>query len=251
MIEMARGTRYLQSANEASLSPYGDGWSVLNIGHHGIWNNLQADQQYWVSNNDPTVVMSSNRSWVRAPNLSPQALSNDRGRLVFRVHSFTGIGTYAVSLKGAARIIYDQAILPRAGSFDTALSQICKGKSYAKAYGDIICIGVFPTMTGIHRPAGDMARDSDRQPDQTLVEDSNGHLTPQTIGDTKLVRDVAMSENLMFPVRLNLGILLTRSTEVLAQFPTSALRRKVELRKIEIPRGGPACVKSTEYVLDK
>ncbi|KAF2838870.1 glycosyltransferase family 25 protein [Patellaria atrata CBS 101060] len=229
MTEFARGTRYLQKSVSPTHSPYGDGWDILSTGHCGIWNKVREDQDYWVSENDPTVVVPIQREWWRKPNLTPPALAGDRSRVVMSPYQLSCLASYAVSLRGAARIIYDQAILPNAQGIDSGLGAICKRHEY----GFNSCLAAYPMITGVHRPAGDMTRESDRK---TLR--------------TGRVREKAQSDNLMFPVRMNLGSLLLGDTVVKAQWPDHAMVQELDTRTYELPRGRGVFVRGDEYIKD-
>lgn len=75
LAEIARGTHYLQDAQEDSVSPYGDYWDILWLGIRRPKNNDGKDQQYYINNQDPTVVSADIRAGKgRYPNLSPNAL---------------------------------------------------------------------------------------------------------------------------------------------------------------------------------
>ena len=227
MTEFARGTRYLQKSSHSSLSPYGDGWDILTMGHCGVWNKIGEDQEYWVSHDDPTVVLPQTREWWRQPNLTPAALSGNRTRLVFSPYHLSCLASYAVSLNGAARIIYDQTILPNAQGIDSALGAICKRQEY----GFNSCLAAYPMITGVHRPAGDMCAESARR-----------KITPGRI------REVAQSDNLIYPVRLNLASLLRGETIVKAQFADLSMLPEVDTETLQLPTGHGVFVKSSEYI---
>jgi hypothetical protein len=227
MTEFARGTRHLQKSTRKTLSPYGDGWDIMATGHCGLQNYDWQDQEYWLIQNDPTVLHPSEMKFWRKPNLDVAALKGDYNRLVLSPHKFTCLGSYAVSLAGAARIIYDQSILPNGREIDIALSTFCRRRPYGQ-YG---CLASYPMITGIYRPAGSRSKDSDRK----------------ELGVDK-IRETAVSENLMFSVRLNLASLLHGQTLVKAQFPETAMLKDIDAATLRIPRGAPAFVKAEEYV---
>lgn len=229
MTEFARGTRHLQKTTGQAHSPYGDGWDILSMGHCGLWNKVGEDQEYWTTKDDPTVVIPSQRQWWRKPNLSPEPLSGNYTRLVFSPYKLACLASYAVSLPGAARILYDQAIQPNAQGIDSGLSAMCKRQEY----GFNSCLGAYPMITGVHRPAGDMTKESDRR----KIEPGR-------------IRKFAQSDNLVFPVRLNLGSLLRGITVVKAQFPEFALVKEIDTATFQLPRGVPAFIKRTDFLED-
>ena len=227
MTEVARGARYLQKAPASAHSPYGDNWDLLVTGHCGINNKVGEDQEYWVIKDDPTVILPTQRRWSRRPNFTPPAFSGNRTRVVFSPYHFSCTGSYAISLSGAARALYDQAVLPNAKAIDMGLGGICKKHEY----GFSTCLGTYPMITGIHHQAGSFAKDSDRK------ELAGG-------GERKF----ASSDNLIYPVRLNLGTLLQGETVAKAQFPEHAMLEEIDISTLQLPKGSPAFVKKSEYM---
>ncbi|KAG0645670.1 Collagen beta(1-O)galactosyltransferase 1 [Hyphodiscus hymeniophilus] len=229
MTEVARGARYLQKAPASTSSPYGDSWDLMVTGHCGMWNHVNEDQEYWVINDDPTVIPAQKRTWWRKPNLTAPVLAGDRTRLVLSPNFFTCTGSYAISIAGAARAIYDQAVLPKATAIDMGLGKICRKHEY----GFSTCLGTYPMITGIHRQAGSVAKDSDR--------------TDRKAKAHKPDRKVAQSDNLMYPVRLNLGSLLSGDTVVKAQYPQHAMFQEIDISTLKLPQGNAAFVRKEEY----
>jgi len=229
MLEFARGTRHLTRAPLNTHSPYGDSWDLLTTGHCGVLNRLE-DQEYWVIENDPTAVIPAKRTWQKKPNLTPEILSGDRTRLVFSPSKLSCLGSYALSLQGAARILYDQSILPNAQGIDSALGEFCNRREY----GANLCLATYPMITGIHLPAGDTSKDSDRR-----------------VVQPGMIREVAQSDHLVFPIRLNLALLLKGESVVQAQFPEHALLKEVDVSTLRLPAGRPVFVKAQDYKVDK
>ena len=230
LTEFARGTRYLQHTVPPTHSPYGDGWDVLSVGHCGALNHLSNDQDYWVIHDDPTVIDVNHRFWGMGyrPNVSPPGLSGNRTRLVFSNARFYCLASYAVSLQGAAHILYDQAILPNAKGIDLGIGRMCA----RRLYGDNRCLTAYPMLFGVHKPAGNTSKESDR------------------VARPGEVRKVAQSENLVYPVRPNVGSLLKGETIIKAQWPEQAMLKEIDTSKLELPTGGPLHVTMDEYVVD-
>ena len=227
MTEVARGARYLQRGSASPNSPYGDNWDLLVTGHCGMWNKVGEDQEYWVIKDDPTVIPPSQRKWWRKPNLTPPALQGNHTRVVLSPYHFSCTGSYAISLSGAARALYDQAVMPNAKEIDMGLGGICKRHEY----GFSTCLGTYPMITGIHHQIGNAAKDSDRK----------------DISAKRPDRKFASSDNLVYPVRLNIGKLLMGETTVKAQTPQLALLPEMDISTLELPRGSPVFVKKDQY----
>ncbi|KAE8446618.1 hypothetical protein EG329_011811 [Mollisiaceae sp. DMI_Dod_QoI] len=229
MTEVARGTRYLQKAPTFTHSPYGDNWDLLITGHCGLWNKVSEDQDYWIIKDDPTVIHPDQHGWWRKANLSPKAFAGNYTRVVLSPYHFTCTGSYAISLSGAARALYDQAILSNAQSIDMGLGGICKKHEY----GFSTCLGTYPMVTGIHRQIGSVAKDSDRREHAGAPD-----------------RKTASSDHLVYPMRLNLGNFLRGETLLKAQYPKHAMLKEIDAATLELPRGGPAFVMKNEYVIE-
>lgn len=85
-------------------------------------------------------------------------------------------------------------------------------------------------IVGVHKPAGDKSRDSDR--------------TDRHAGK---IRRVAQSENLVFSTRLNLRTLLMGATVVRAQHPQFSMLDEVDFGTYQMPRGGPVLISASEF----
>ncbi|KAF1996220.1 glycosyltransferase family 25 protein, partial [Amniculicola lignicola CBS 123094] len=157
MTEFARGTRYITNSTTPLHSPYGDDWDILTIGHTGVDNKPARDGGYWITENDPTVIAESRRGWSRKPDLTVPALSGPHTRLVHTVRRMTGTASYAISLRGASRVLYDQTMLPNAAAIDVALSNMCRLERWTPNF----CIGSYPMLIGRYRAAGPKVKDSD------------------------------------------------------------------------------------------
>ena len=59
--EFARGCRYLQGYTEETEthSPYGDKWDLHWVGHCGMVADTSTSQEYWVIEDEPTVIPRS------------------------------------------------------------------------------------------------------------------------------------------------------------------------------------------------
>lgn len=116
MVEIARGTRYLQNitSKDKPHSPYGDNWWLLSTGNCGVSIKTEYDQKHWVIDNDPTVIPWKHRKLFRHPNAKPKELSGMNTRLIFGLKGFICTASYAISLTGATNTMYDQGVLPHA-----------------------------------------------------------------------------------------------------------------------------------------
>ncbi|KAF2264236.1 hypothetical protein CC78DRAFT_464096 [Lojkania enalia] len=240
MTEAARGARYLQNAALPLHSPYGDDWDIFTIGHYGVDNKPYKNQQYWVTKDDPTVIAPSRRPWPRKPDLSAPALGGDHTRIIHEVYRFTATQAYAISLRGAARVLYDQTLQPHATAIDLAMAAMCK----SERWGPTSCLGAYPMIFGRFRPAGPKDADSDRRA-------STNEADPGSIKEHTGERAEAESEFTVFPVSLNVEKLLANEWVISAQLPQQDMQKNINLREFVFPRGGPVVVKPDEYINDE
>jgi hypothetical protein len=122
MAEVARGARYLQQQGQAQEyavspsygSPYGDNWWLLVTGHCAITIDTAVDQEHWVIDNDPTVVPTIHRQLFFGADMKPIELQGPHTRVMFGLKRFVCTGSYAISLAGVGKMLYDQQMLPNA-----------------------------------------------------------------------------------------------------------------------------------------
>ena len=159
---------YLTNTTTTSTSsPYGADWDLLTLGHTGINNRPAIDQSYWVSHNDPTVISLTQHTWNRKPDLRAPSLRGNHTRITMRVSRLTDLAAYAVTLRGAASILYDQALLPNATLIDVAISHLCHDNT-------LTCYGAYPMLMGRYRAIGPKTRDSARRTSSNAAEKGSG-----------------------------------------------------------------------------
>jgi hypothetical protein len=242
LFEFAHGTRYLQETDDISrsrelpvktYSPYGDDWDLLWIGHCGIENHKDRDQKYWVIQDDPTAIPKHLRKWHnRQPNFTPVALNGTNSRIVFTPRNGLCTSSYALSLRGARKLLYHQSILGKALASDLALRTLCNHN-----WMNFTCYAPYPGLVGAHRAAGDTSRDSDRE----NKKESDG------TNVKGLVREVAETFDIAFPTLLNLKPLMSGNKTVLSQWPNDTLLSEIDIAH-ESPRGHGVFVTKEEYL---
>jgi GR25 family glycosyltransferase involved in LPS biosynthesis len=240
MTELARGTRHLQNATLPLHSPYGDNWDLITVGNIGTNNNPTREQEYWITKNDPTVIAPSRRAWSRMPDLSAPSLGGDYTRVVHVATRFSATHGYAISLRGAARMLYDQTMKPNAQAIDLAMANVCRYNYWGQTP---FCLGAFPMIIGRFRAAGPLDKDSDRR--TATNEATPGAGGNQGHGEERVEHE---SEFTVFPVSLNLERLLKSEAVIPAQKPQIDYMGEVNLQKFVFPRGEPVLVKPDEYV---
>ena len=239
MTEFARGTRFIRNATLPMHSPYGDNWDLMTLGHVGINNFPNRDQRYWITKNDPTVIADVRRKWSRKPDISAPALGGDHTRIVLEVSKLTAAGAYAVSLRGAARLLYDQSILPESEAIDTAMLKLCRHDTWGLPF----CLGAYPMIFGRYRAVGPVKKDSDRR--QQTNEAGLGMKGVFQSEDERLQPESLLT---VFPVSLNIARLLMSEKIIPSVDPKSDLLPEMNLEKFVFPRGQGIFVAPREYV---
>lgn len=189
MVDFARGTRsILQNPQSATnpTSPYGDDWDILWPGHCGEilpeGEEAVRDMKMTVSYNDATVAPKEHQPWLKALSDYP-----DHTRIVHTSGGPLCTFAYAVSFKGAQKIMAEIGIKGSNYKFDNALSDFCKYRTFGAK-----CVSVQPMLFFHHRPAGKIGKDSD--------------ISAPSDGDT--IREKGYTENIVWSIRLNIENLL-------------------------------------------
>ncbi|ORX96858.1 hypothetical protein BCR34DRAFT_628747 [Clohesyomyces aquaticus] len=224
LIEFSRGTRWvLEQEDKKTHSPYGEGWDLLWIGHCGARNREDIDQRYYVIRDDPTAVPESQWGYRRRqPNFTPAALNSTWTRAVYQpVRGLCTFG-YAISLRGAQRLLRDQS-LEQALPSDRALNRMC-----TQIGGN--CLASFPTLIGSHKAAGNTNKDSDRT------------------NTTGSYRKQAVTGQIVFSTRLNLQNLIPGATDTVikSQWPDETLLKETD-NSFRMPEGQGVFVTKDEY----
>jgi GR25 family glycosyltransferase involved in LPS biosynthesis len=217
MYHFAQGSRWLlnDTSGTTPQSPYGDGWDVLWVGHCSV-HSLQTDNRRWVIRDDPTVTPPGFRGsllkpwdlshWESGPN------GNNHTRIVFKSGYGFCTASWAISLRGAEKILYSLSMVPFSQPVDLGVGDMCKDNTM-----NITCISPFPNIVGVSKPAGGIERGSD-----IGAEGSNRGNEYVRRDDKKAqskAREKATSERVVFSTRLNMQRLLNGSTEFESGYP--------------------------------
>ena len=152
----------LPSTMAPKISPYGDGWDLLWIGHCGMkfprfpGKDIPKGK---VIRTDHTVPQKQYLETVS----NPDELKNqypDHTRIVHHVQEGICSLVYGVSQAGARKLLYELGIHNKLTAYDIALRQFCEG-TQGKRYHN--CLTVRPSLFHHHRPVGPMSSESDIQ----------------------------------------------------------------------------------------
>ncbi|KAH9904585.1 glycosyltransferase family 25 protein [Xylariomycetidae sp. FL2044] len=179
----AQGTRALLETVNQPNSPYGDDWDLIWLGHCGEVFPELLDENKERPADDPGMRYMS-RKYVIEKDATVPPWDRVTGIIDFRespeftrwVH-ITGAPictfAYALSQRGARKVLYDLSVDHLLGAFDNALAGLCRravstwGADLAAVGGDrgldTKCLSVTPPLFFHHRAKGRVAGDSDIQ----------------------------------------------------------------------------------------
>lgn len=210
---VAQGARALLSSSSSRTpnSPYGDDWDILWLGHCGELFPEFLEENKHKPANDPGMQYMQ-RKFVIENDLTVPPRDKVKGLLDFKnspdhtrwVHiTAAPICTfaYALSQRGARKVLFDLSVDHLTGPFDNALAGLCRravaavgekdlNKAGDRGY-DSKCISVTPPIFFHHKAKGRIAGDSDIQ----------------TVSDDK-VREKGETENIVWSARNNIRNML-------------------------------------------
>ncbi|KAK9794276.1 hypothetical protein SCARD494_05853 [Seiridium cardinale] len=180
---VAQGARALLSSASNPISPYGDDWDILWLGHCGeVFPELLDENKNKPA--DDAGIMYMQRKFVIENDLTVPPLDKVTGLIDFKsspehtrwVH-ITGAPictfAYALSQRGARKVLFDLSVDHLTGPFDNSLAGLCRRsvasvgvQDPAKAGDrglDAKCLSVTPPVFFHHRAKGMMNADSDIQ----------------------------------------------------------------------------------------
>lgn len=186
-----------------SMSPYGDDWHILWLGHCGVnWPEYKEDHQTplgrVIRRDDPTVPETqylkywygTNELFKKYPNHT-SAVSHASGAVCTTA--------YAISQAGARSALYSIGIAENSAPIDIALRGWCDG-SYGREYHR--CLAPQPQLFHQHRPKGYKASYSDLGSDKD-----------------KEYSDQAYTRHIRWSARVNLPRLTEGRTDYIDQWP--------------------------------
>lgn len=200
---------------QPKVSPYGDNWDVLWIGHCGteapninLVDEEKAKKSWTIPRgrviyyNDETVPQNHHLH-VMEQERDPREIFPDHTRTTHHVMGQICSLVYAVSQRGARRILYEMGVKKFDGPYDIMLRDICEGVNDRPK--GAVCLSVEPGIFNHHRPVGPSAYHSD----------ISEHLAPPV--------EVAFTENIRYSARLALENYAVGSTNYVDQWPDKIL----------------------------
>ncbi|MCJ1393115.1 hypothetical protein MMC18_005987 [Xylographa bjoerkii] len=186
----------LPSTQPPSISPYGDDWDLLWLGHCGM--HLPS-RGLAIHQNDVSVPEIKHlRSWD-INEYTPLAVYPPHTRVVMRQVNMPVCSlVYALSQRGARKLLYSLSLRKFDSSYDVMLRAWCQGFDGNEVH---VCPGVLPQLFDHYRRAGSKTVDSDiSEPNQE-------------------VREKEETLNIRWSVRLNMEKLLRGDPNYDDQYP--------------------------------
>ena len=164
LVQFARGSRWLTDVPKGTIpdGPYGDDWDILWFGHVAVSDQSPyigdvGDSRRFVIPKDPTVLPP----WLRTENQMPnmewwekEPVADNQTRIVLYTQFSINTAGYAISQRGARKLIYHLGLIPFNDAVDQGMGLLCK-------YKFLKCIAPFPALVGVSKPPGDTDRWSD------------------------------------------------------------------------------------------
>ncbi|KAL8756854.1 MAG: hypothetical protein Q9184_004368 [Pyrenodesmia sp. 2 TL-2023] len=154
LADIATGSRYISGTRKTPRSPYGDDWDLLWLGHCSAQQD-PSDTRRFVIENDATVPPPNHRqNFNKVPALNEMGYDNTT-RIVFRAHDGVCLYSYALSFRGAQKVLWWQNNVKKFYPIDMGIGYQCRDDPHFK------CVAVFPQVVDSHKGAGRQSRDSD------------------------------------------------------------------------------------------
>ena len=208
--EFARGSRFLlgNTTSANTHSPYGDGWDVLWVGlcHDSL---PEDDLRVYVVTNDQSVPLVKHLLMNNPEMLEAYP---PHSRIIHMAGGPICTYAYAVSLRGAQKILYALSVKELRGIFDNALAWWCQKNDQAG-----LCISANPTYFYSHLFAGGAGKSSDIN-----------------VAGPKF--DKAETKNIRWSTRLNIEKMLRGESNYIDSYPDEAEGRAEIAREEEKER---------------
>lgn len=154
LTQFALGSRHILNASTSSepLSPYGDGWDMLWIGHCAQDAPSKPFARFIIANDSTTPPAGRRWSlWNPEQTLTYDLPHNHTTRVVYQPTGGICSYAYALSYTGAQKMIYHLSYSHFDGPFDVGLRDLCNRGG--KGEIDFSCVGVYPGL--IHAVFGE------------------------------------------------------------------------------------------------
>jgi len=191
----------LPTTEQPKVSPYGDDWNLLWLGHCGMQfpptGNKLLPMGRVIHTNDETVPEKRHLFSLIKPFTLIKRYPEHTRAVHHAKEGVCSLG-YAVSQKGAQRLLQEVGLRDVTDAFDILLRFFCEGKK-GRRYHD--CLTVQPSLFQHHRPVGLISASSD--------------IGSHGVG----FREVPRTDMIRWSVRLNADVLMDGGTGFVDQYP--------------------------------
>jgi len=204
LTDFAAGARWLQNQDPkvVSHSPYGDDWDMLWLGHcHDSID--ETDTRTFLIEGDMSApawdhlnVHQKDKDWLKT--------WPDHTRVIHKASSPICTFAYALSQKGARKVLWSLSVYRLKGLFDNAISWWCKDKEQGAS-----CYNAHPSYFMPHQSRGGKGKNSDNNP----------NVGPKDIPETR---------GIQWSARMNTMLLLTGNTNYQDAYPDPPKEEKKE-----------------------
>lgn len=152
----AQGSQFVAgiSSSDKPHSPYGDDWDMLWFGHCSS-QFMPDDERRFIIENDITVPLPIHRvNFAFKPDMEGEGYDNST-RVIYRASDGVCLYAYALSNRGARKVLRSQAQMTKWAPIDIGIGRLCRDNH------DFKCIAAFPQLIDSHKGAGRLSRDSD------------------------------------------------------------------------------------------
>ncbi|KAJ5925280.1 hypothetical protein N7454_007919 [Penicillium verhagenii] len=159
LTEFARGLHTVQGSTKVTReAPYGTDWDVLWIGTC-LTGPVSNETHFYAIPNDPTVASVKQRGGaIGIPDRWQEDFPEDSTRYIYQAETGCCLYGYAVTSRGARKILASLSIDHLEIPVDNALSNMCGG---INGRPRIDCYSPSPGLIGTYKRAGPSSRDSD------------------------------------------------------------------------------------------
>ncbi|KAJ6170972.1 hypothetical protein N7470_000039 [Penicillium chermesinum] len=219
LTEFARGLHALKANASTDNAPYGTAWDVLWIGGCSSTAGVN-ETEFYVIPNDPTVPSFSRRhTWSGPEDRWVEMYPEESTRFVYKAERGCCTFGYAVTQRGARKILAALSLDHVDVPVDIAMAELCGGEN---GRDRLECYAPYPNIVGTFRQGGPAYRNSD------IVSNDDQSL------------QVAHSENMVYSSRLNIHRVLA-GKPALSQWeeeaPWSPKELPENLEEFPYPRG--------------
>ncbi|KAI1774904.1 hypothetical protein F4818DRAFT_55230 [Hypoxylon cercidicola] len=191
----------LPSTELPKISPYGDSWDLLWIGHCGMhfpFEDNPVIPKGRVIHQDDVSVAQKQYLWTLNIPFTLKEKYPEHTRAVHHVQEGVCSLGYAISQRGAQKLLHEIGLKDLTDGFDILLRFFCEGAKGRKRHE---CLTVQPALFHHHRAAGPLSAASDI-----------GYHGPG-------FRDRSSTDMVRWSVRLNADTLLEGGSEIVDQYP--------------------------------